>query len=567
MESFYLYLNYIRIVASIFLVGIAFSCTDQKDADHWKSAISKPQKADRSGGVYRIPLGHNPVTLDPAYVQDRYGTTVLYQLFDRLVQFGPYLEIMPALAESWRIEEEGRSFRFFLRPNVLFHHGRTVNADDVVFSLQRLLRVDPAPAILPNLLKIKGAQAFRDRRTGHVEGLQALNSHAVLIRLQEPHMPLLAALGAYQASIVPEEVVGRNPEEFGRQPLGTGPFRFVSWQANQSICLQKFPAYYAGASFLDRVEFQIYPGAPEEKVLADFRMGKLEEMSVTMMAYRQLCGSQGYQWMHQAALRLFFYGMNCKHPNLQNSGLRGALFQSIDREKMGHEIWLDRFAVCHSILPPELSAYTQTSSRSKGQAPDPVKTELAEPGHTSNWSKATGSVRVLEMVSSIQNATVTAEMQFISRSFKKLGIVLQVKYITDWAEFKKYIKSDQVQLYRFDWKPDMPDPDNVLYPLFGSDSPNNYNRYSNPEVDRMLVQARSMQDPSERAALYKRIEKRIMRDMPIIPLFHMGRERVFQPYVNGVYSSGLRSKLYLQLERIWLSENPLQADQFRVESD
>ncbi len=160
------------------------------------------------------------------------------------------------------------------------------------------------------------------------------------------------------------------------------------------------------------------------------------------------------------------------------------------------------------------------------------------------------------MVSSFRNSSVTAEMNFLRRSFEKLGVHLQVKYITDWAEFKNYIKSDKLQLYRYAWIPDMPDPDNVLYPLFGSESANNHNGYANKEVDRMLVQARRTIDPQERAAMYGRIERQIMRDMPILPLFHMSDERVYQSYVQGVHSSGLRSQIYLQLHRVWLSENP-----------
>jgi hypothetical protein len=171
-----------------------------------------------------------------------------------------------------------------------------------------------------------------------------------------------------------------------------------------------------------------------------------------------------------------------------------ALIQSIDRKVLVHDIFNDRFDVCISLLPPCLAGAAPVAS---GNPDGMVK---AKDCPLLNISTRPAELpKELELVAGLQNAMVTAEMEFLSRSFKKLGIDLRVKYITDWAQLESYIQSDKVQLYRYAWS----------------------------------------------------------ADVPILSLYHLRAERIYQPYVQGVVSKGLRRKRYLQLHCIWLSEKPL----------
>jgi len=132
---------------------------------------------------------------------------------------------------------------------------------------------------------------------------------------------------------------------------------------------------------------------------------------------------------------------------------------------------------------------------------------------------------------------------------------VDIKFITDWGEFKRYIQSDAVQIYRYVWIADIPDPDNFLFPLFASDSPANFTKFRDNQIDQMLIKARGIVDPVQRAAMYQKIEKRILQACPIIPLLYLSIDRVYQPEVQGVKISALGADTML-MHRIWLKGKP-----------
>ncbi len=514
-------------------------------------AEKKSLSADsvRHGGIYRVPLMNNPATLDPAYVQDNYGEALVHQLFSGLVQFDPYLMVLPALAETWQVEEQGKVYRFVLRKNARFHNGQPITVQDVVFSISRLLRVNPPPAILPHLLKIKGAQDYRNQKIKQIEGLQIINDRVFLVRLEEPHAPFLTALGMYQAAIVPKEEVTRLGDRFGKNPVGSGPFRFISWEANKLIRLERFSDYYAGPAFLDEIHYVVYPGGKIEEVLGDFRGRKLDEMPVYGNIRQELLAEKRLQRFHRPSLSLLFYGIRTDHPFLKNPELRKALSMAIDREKLVKQVYKGQFEPARTILPPGMPGYHPQNKMvidDVSLARDHLKRALGE---------RTDSMPPLEIVSAIQSPFAKAELNFVRESWARLGIPVKIKFITDWAQFEAYLRSDAVQIYRYAWFADMPDPDSFLYSLFASDSPVNFMRYRNKEVDQMLRSAQGITDPVKRAKMYRRIEALVLKSSPLIPLFYLSIDRVYQSTVQGVQPSALGAHT-MPLHRVWFKTLP-----------
>ncbi|MFQ5829028.1 MAG: ABC transporter substrate-binding protein, partial [Candidatus Methylomirabilia bacterium] len=198
----------------------------------------RPGKERRvDGGVYRRPLGHDPATLDPARIRDIYGRSVAQQVFDGLVQFDQTLTITPALARFWKASRDALIWTFNLRDGVKFHHGREVTADDVVYSLTRILDPKVKSGVADLFINIKGAQEFREGRAKRVVGLVTLDRHTVRVVLNEAPVPFVTVLALNHAKIVPKELVEQQGEAFGAHPVGTGPFKFVRWERGEEIVL------------------------------------------------------------------------------------------------------------------------------------------------------------------------------------------------------------------------------------------------------------------------------------------------------------------------------------------
>lgn len=510
-------------------------------------AGAQERKADGAvaGGVYRRALGHDPETLDPARISDIYSRSISQQIFDGLVQFDQTLTIAPALAEFWRASRDGLSWTFNLRKGVKFHHGREVTAEDVVFSLTRLLDPKTRSGAADLFLNVRGARDFREGRAKTVAGFVVQDRYTVSIALNEAVAPFVAVLAVGHAKIVPKDVVEQQGDAFGQHPVGTGPFKFVRWDRGKEIVLGGNADYYDAPPKLARLVYRIFPGEQRDQMWEEFQRGNLEDAPIPARADRRALASGPYTYIKRPMISVKFYGVNTRTRPLSDRRVRQALIYALDREEIVQDVYRGQFAFARGILPPGTQGF---NPRLSGYPYDPQRARelLAEAGYPGGRGLAP-----IAIWSSVKREDVVREQERIKRALAAVGIPAEVRYLTDWPAFSRMLEEGKPPVFMYGWYADVPDPDNFLFKLFHSRGARNFFGYANPVVDDVLLRARSEQDIQRRVELYRRAEQLILEDAPLIPIFHHTYERVFQSYVRAIEVSGLGDP-YIPFRKIWL---------------
>jgi peptide/nickel transport system substrate-binding protein/oligopeptide transport system substrate-binding protein len=523
----------------LLLAGIAMPAVPAEAQDK-----AEPGLRAVVNGAYRRPLGGDPATLDPVRTNDIYGRAVTQQIFDGLVQFDQTLTISPALAQYWRASRDGLTWTFTVRKGVKFHHGREVNAEDVVYSLTRILDPRLRSDAADLFAHIKGAADFREGRAKSVAGLVALDRHTVQVTLDEAQVAFVSLLALGHARIVPKDVVDRLGEAFGTHPVGTGPFKFVRWERGKEIVLAANPDAWDGAPRLARLVYRIFPGEAHDLICQEFEQGQLDESPVPP-ACRNKTSDPRYQYMRRSTFTVRFYGLNTRMRGLDDALVRRAIAHALDRERTVQEIFLGRHQPARGILPPGMPGYNP-GLRAPGYSVAEARELLKRAGHPDGRG-----IGPLTIWSAARGERIEQELGAVKRQLAAIGIAADVRYETDWPTFTKALGERKYPMFVYAWHADVPDPDNFLHKLFYSKSARNLTGYANPIVDDLLLRAREEPDLGRRIERYRRAEQIIVEDAPVIPVWHYTFERLFQSYVRNVEVNGL-GDAYLPLRKMWL---------------
>jgi oligopeptide transport system substrate-binding protein len=508
------------------------------------SAQDKDPAPSAPNGTYRRPLGNDPGTMDPARINNIYSLSVTHQIFDGLVRFDHTLTISPALAQHWRSSRDGLTWTFTLRKGVKFHHGQEVTAEDVVYSLTRLLDPKTKSGAADLFTSIKGAQDFAQGRARTVAGLSAVDRHTVQVTLTEALIPLVSVLAVGHARIVPKDLVEQQGEAFGSHPVGTGPFKFHRWDRGKEIVLVANTESFEGPPRLARLIYRIFPGEASVQICHEFEQGNLEETSVAPSC-RNRIGDPRYQYVRRPTFTVRFYGLNTRIKPLNDARVRQAIAHALDRDTMIQEIFLGQHQPARGIFPPGMPGYNpqlKTADHNQARA----RALLKEAGYPDGRGLPT-----IELWSAARSERVQSEMASVRRQLAAVGIPIEVHYETDWPTFSQRLAERKLPMFVYAWHADVPDPDNFLFKLFHSQSPRNLTGYANPVVDDLLFHARRERDPLKRMDIYRRAEQIVVDEAPVVPIWHYTYERLFQSYVKNVEVNGL-GDAYLPLRKLWL---------------
>jgi peptide/nickel transport system substrate-binding protein/oligopeptide transport system substrate-binding protein len=456
-----------------------------------------------------------PHTLDPARSADSYSAGVIAQIYSPLVGLTSDLEPTPQLAESWTISRDGLRYIFELRPGVQFHNGREVTATDFVYSITRLFR-EPfrSEGLAATYLDaIAGVPEFVAGTSESIAGIRALDRYRLEISLSRPYGSLLHALALDQTSAVPKEVLERRGADgLEKEPVGTGPYRFVRRVPERSVTLVASEDYFMGRAGIDSLVFYAPPGDVSEagaNALLDDRATLSILPSHRIEEFRARPGLVVLRWQD---LSLSFVGMNASIPPLDDVRVRRAVALALDREAM-LRARPEGKTLALGVLPPGIPGYSPNQKlppRDVGRA----KALLASAGY--------GPDRPLPTISywaSISSANGRAVDSVMVRSLAEAGIRLKPRY-ESWTVLDQAITQRKAAMFGLAWIADIPDPESFLRSLAYSSSGTNYFQYSSARVDSLLELAGRTRDAEVRAACYRDAETQVVRDAPFVPLYY-----------------------------------------------
>ncbi|MCX7804868.1 MAG: ABC transporter substrate-binding protein [Planctomycetota bacterium] len=504
-------------------------------------------------GFFRVPINANPPTLDPTWVVTVVADGISRRIFNTLVRHSPdgpggSLVIRPDLAESFELSADGRRYTFRLRPGVRFHNGREVTARDVKWSLERLAFPDGSERLF-DLDCILGARAFREsalrwRRSlppGNgvyvdwseaglgIEGIRVLDDRTVEIELGEPFAPFLSLMALTPASILPKEEVLRRKSDFGRFPVGTGPFRMAAHEPNSHILLERFDGYFEGPARLKGIFYRVVRENPV--ALQEYRAGRFDISPVPMGMLREIRSdpSLSRELSETAGLSTAYLGINMESgPAAGNVHLRRAMAFAIDREYLCSTVLGGAAVPAKGVLPPGMPAY-DPGLEGQRYDPDAARRELEAAGFPGGkglpplrlYYRADGEGRLV--------------CQAIQMQLRRASISVDLRPL-EWGTFLARTRRGECPMFRLAWVADYPHPHNFLHTLFHSSLAGEMNRTRtrDPEVDRLTEAALREAGPAKSAELYRAAERRVLELAPWIVLYHGKTNLLIKPYVRGI---------------------------------
>lgn len=479
------------------------------------------------------------ITLDPAEAFEFTGIEILANIYDRPFDPNPEMPAEPkgSLVESWRRADDGLSYSFTLRPDARFHSGAPVTAADAVFSLRRVIKLNKTPAFILTQFGLTP-----DNVDARVRAVDARTFTFVTDRAYAPSL-VLNALSAGVASVVDsgQALAHERDGDLGHAWLrthaaGSGAFSLRDWQPGEHLILDAFADYVDGPARLKRVIIRdIREPATQRLLLTRGDIDIARNLAPDQIA--ALADVEGLITWSEPRARIFYLGLNQRHPVLAKPKVREALRYLIDYEGVARTLLAGRAIVHQSFLPRGfLGALDETPY---ALDVDRARALLAEAGHGDGFTVA---------MDTRSDPLTMLLAQAIQATMARAGVAIEIVPGTGKQTLTKY-RARRHDIYIGQWGPDYLDPHTnaaafARNPDNGDDAVDRTLAWRNgwyiPELTALTDAAVLEPDPARRAALYRQLQRRVQADSPFVILF---QEKTLVAARGGVkgFSTGLTS--------------------------
>ncbi len=488
--------------------------------------------------VFRYNEHSNIASLDPAFAKDQPNIWATHQLFNGLVQLDDDLNVQPDIAKEWNISEDGKTYTFSLRKDVIFHKHilfgkkktRNVTAQDFEYSFNRLL--DPKVAS-------PGRWVLQ-----HVDRFKAINDTLFKVDLKQPFPPFLGLLSMKYCSVVPKEAIDYFKNDFRSNPIGTGPFHFKLWVENTKLVLRKNNDYYEkdkkGVSlpYLEAVAVTFLPDKQSE--FLQFIQGNLDFMKSLDASYKdEILATDGtlqekykdkVNMQKGAYLNTEYLGVYVdveeNYPT-KSKLIRKAMNYGFNRVKMMKFLRNNiGTPALHGFIPKGLPSFTNA----KGYTYTPEKAKSL----VQQFKKETNVKEVNITISTNSNYLDLCE--FIQRELQNIGLKVNVEVILP-STLRQGKANGKLPIFRASWIADYPDAENYLSLFYSKNfTPNgpNYTHFKDDTFDALYEESVKETDNIKRYKLYTKMDSILIEEAPVVPLYYDEVIRFSQKNVKGL---------------------------------
>ena len=499
--------------------------------------------------IFRFNEPSGISTLDPAFSKEQSIIWAVNQIFNGLVQMDNELNVEPSIAKSWQISEDGLIYTFNLKQDVFFHTNdifengtRAVVAKDFKFSFERLIASKEATP---------GAWVFQK-----VSSFEATNDTTFKVILKEPFTPFLGLLTMKYCSVVPKEIVEKLGDQFGRNPIGTGPFKMKLWVDNEKLVLLKNELYFEKENgtqlpYLDAIAISFIPD--EQSAFLEFSKGKMDFISGLDAGYKdELLKADGtLQTAYESRLTLNtlpylnteYLGINMqsKHPALQNLKFRQALNYAINKEEMVKYLRNNIGTAAQAgMVPNGLPGFSKQTDYGYSFNSNTAKQLLLE---------SEINLKTIPTLDIVTTANYRDLCEYVQNAWQKVGIPVNVNVVPS-SHLRELKANGEADIFRASWIADYPDSENYLSMFYTNNfTPNgpNYTFFSDSTFDNNYQEVRRNVNEQIRLTLSVSCDSLVMYNAPVIPLFYDQAIRFYHNSVKNLEGNALN---LLELKKV-----------------
>lgn len=515
------------------------------------------------GAVFHYNESSGIATLDPAFAKSQSVMWAVHQLFNTLTQTDDSLHIVPSLAKSWEVTPDKLTYTFHLRTDVFFHDndafkngiGRRMTAYDVEYSFKRIMNKATASS---------GAWIFNGR-VATTAPFTALNDSTFRLQLIRPFNPVLGLLSMQYCSVLPREVVEMYGKDFRNHPCGTGPFQFKAWEEGQALVMTRNNRYFEKDStgkqlpYLDGIKVSFFDNKATEFLLfqqglldfendidASFKDEVLDKRGALKPEWKNKIILSKHPFLNTEYLGILVDTANemVSHSPLRFAKVRQAMNYGFDRKKM-------MLYLRNSIGIPAESGFTPAGLPSfnaaavRGYTYNPAKARqlLAEAGFPGGRNMPPITLLTISIYADFGS--------FIAKELEGLGFNIKVEVVQKSLLLEQTAKA-QVLFFRGSWLADYPDAENYMSVFYAKNpSPPNYTQYKNPAFDALYERSLAETNDSVKTELYRQMDRMIIQDAPVIPLWYDEVIHLVNPKVKNLTANGLNM---LELRRVYFEK-------------